>query len=113
MAARQAARGERETGGWLAAIGGRRFAITEIGFHTAPYSTGWWLWKKRGQRTDQDVLRFLAREAGIWLAAGADYVVCYQLQDGPGTGWLDRYGVRTVAGSWKAQADLPTLLEGL
>jgi hypothetical protein len=97
-----------ELRGWRDAIGGRRFAITEIGFHTAPYSTGWWLWKKRGQRTDEDVLRFLIRECGIWKAAGADFSIVYQLQDGPGAGWIDRYGVRTAAGQWKTAAALPS-----
>ena len=96
-----------ELRGWMDAIGGRKFAITETGFHTAPYSTGWWLWKKRGQRTDADVARFLLREYGIWKAAGADYVVTYQINDGPGSGWLDRYGIRTVDGRWKTAANLP------
>jgi hypothetical protein len=96
-----------EMAGWTDAIGGRRFAITEIGFNTAPYYTGWWLWKRTHQRTDAEVLKFLKYESAIWKAAGAEFVVVYQLNDGPGSGWLDRYGIRTTSGTWKPSADLP------
>ena len=98
-----------ELAGWLSAINGRKFAMTEIGFHSAPWTTGWWFWRKRGQRTDGEILAFLHAEYTRYLTAGAEFVITYQLNDGPSPSYLDHYGIRTLDGVWKPQADLPHL----
>jgi hypothetical protein len=94
-----------EEAAWLDVVRGRRWAITEAGLVDASGSTGWWFWRKRWTRKAVDGHR---TQAARFRKMGADFYVVYQMQDGP-PGSREQYGIRTVGGTWKAQADLPSL----
>lgn len=87
---------------WL--IGTRQWAVTEFGYHTAPWSDGWWLWKRTYQRNDLEVRDAVMWEWAFWQRMGADLAVLYQLNDGPTGVALDRYGIRRTDGTWKPAA---------
>ncbi len=89
-----------------ALAGHRPFGISEAGYHTALRTTGWWLWRRSRRWTDDGVASLFAQEVQFWDAAGADFLVWYQLNDGPTDARLDRYGLRRIDGSWKPAASV-------
>lgn len=95
-----------ETKALLRLIGERPYIVTEFGYHTAKFKTGWW-WFQRRRLSDQDVARCVMDEWNWWEAWGADAAYLYQLNDGPKDTALDRYGIRatTRGGGWKPVAD--------
>lgn len=90
---------------WNAA-GGRRLWATEVGWHTAPERSGWWIFSKTSQLSDSQVLLNLRAEAGLNAQAGAEVTTVYQLNDGPTNTGIDRYGIRNAAGAFKPQAQI-------
>jgi hypothetical protein len=94
---------QAEMAAFKAAIGGRRWACTEFGFHTAPYKTGWWIFSTTHRRTDTEVMTFLKQWFARFKAAGAEFGIVYQLHDGIPDTWMNRYGMRGTDGRWKAQ----------
>jgi hypothetical protein len=80
-------------------IGSRPFLVTEVGYHTAPYTTGWWLWKQKHRLTVEQQRDRLLQELHFWKDHGAEGVVIFQEQDGTG---MDQYGLRWGnIGPWK------------
>ncbi len=78
-------------------VGTRPVACTEFGYHTAnatPITL-----------TDHDVADAVLWDLTFYEERGALYAVVYQLNDGPTNTWIDRYGVRTVEGTWKVVAE--------
>lgn len=85
-------------------IGGRKFGVSEFGYHTAPVCRGWWFWKRCQALTDDQAAQSIKAEWGFWDAYGADFACLYQLNDGPLNVPLDRYGIRRLDGTFKPQA---------
>jgi hypothetical protein len=92
-----------------AAIGSRRWAVTEFGYHTARQSRyGGWLGKWLGFRlTDQQVVENVRLDLLYYKAAGADFAVAYQWLDGPNDEPLHRYGARRLDGTYKPWVEVP------
>lgn len=86
-------------------VGDRTIGVSEFGFHTAPVCHGWWWWRRCRSLSDSDATAAIRAEFAFWQEHGAAFATLYQLNDGPGTGPLDRYGIRAVDGAWKPQAD--------
>lgn len=85
--------------------GKRRLWNTEIGWHTAPRVSGWWIFKKRIQLTDEQVFQYLKEEVLLSKAAGVEVLTIYQLNDGDNPNYdQDRYGIRTLGGRLKPQS---------
>jgi len=74
-------------------VAGRPVTCTEFGYHTADVLD------------DQGVARSVLWDLAFYDARGVDLAVVYQLNDGPGSTWMDRYGMRRVDGTWKPVAD--------
>lgn len=88
-------------------IGQRRFAVTETGYHCAPRTSGWWIWRRTVRRTEAQQLQETLHEVAVWSGAGADFVVLYQINSGPN---LDdpggSFGWRRFDGTWRPVADV-------
>jgi hypothetical protein len=78
----------------------RPLACTEFGYHTADVLS------------DQGVAASVLWDLGFYEARGVSTAVVYQLNDGPGETWMDRYGVRRLDGSWKPVAEAVQALYG-
>lgn len=89
----------------LATVAGRKWAVSEAGLTDYTWTTGFWFWKKSHTRLAVDSHRLQAQR---FKALGVDFYVVYQLNDDPNPR-NPQYGVRTVAGAWKATSTLPTL----
>ena len=78
-------------------IGHRGVACTEFGYHTA----------KSAPLTlsNADVAKCVLWDLDFYDTRGVTLAVLYQLNDGPTEQWIDRYGVRTVDGTWKVVAE--------
>ena len=72
-------------------IGDRDWAISELGYHTAPRTSGWWLWKKTRRWTDADVAVNTAAELDFFAQHGAAFTVVYQLNDAEPESRLGNY----------------------
>lgn len=84
---------------------GRRLWNTEIGWHTAPRESGWWIFKRRFKLTDHQVAGYLKEEIALNRAAGVDLLTVYQLNDGPNANYdQDCYGIRRTDGTLKPSA---------
>lgn len=70
-----------------------RLACTEFGYHTADILN------------DQQVAASVIWDLNFYAARAVLLATVYQLNDGPGSTWIDRYGVRRTDGSWKPVAD--------
>jgi hypothetical protein len=87
---------------WRTMLGKRRFAITEIGWHTAPRSQRFPFCWKSERWMDGDVARFAQGERKLWRAEGAKYLVWYQFRDGAnGNNDQHRFGIRDINGNPK------------
>lgn len=81
----------------LAIVSGwRQTRCTEVGYHTAPGEKNC-LGRRKRALTDQEVADFAAQE----MAFLGHNLVWYQLNDGPSTDAIDRYGIRRMDGSMK------------
>lgn len=78
-------------------VGARPVACTEFGYHTAT-ATPLTL-------SDDDVADAVLWDLNFFEERAALYAVVYQLNDGPTDTWIDRYGVRTIEGTWKVVAE--------
>ncbi len=91
---------------------GRAVACTELGYHTAPERIGWWdAWRDYHrvgpfdvQLSDEDVLAHLVADLRLAALGGLAAVYVYSLNDGPGAGYSDRWGIRYANGTWKPAA---------
>jgi hypothetical protein len=86
------------------AIGRRPWAVSELGYHTAARSKGWWIFRKSRRWSDREVVINLYGEAEFFAESGAEFLTVYQINDGPDETPINRYGRRRFDGSWK----LPT-----
>lgn len=86
-------------------IGDREWGVSEFGYHTARICRGWWIFRTCHQLTDAQAAQSIRGEFAWWQAQGAAFATLYQLNDGPTATALDRYGIRTVEGDWKLQAE--------
>lgn len=68
-------------------------ACTEFGYHTADILN------------DTEVAASVIWDLNFYAERGVMLAVVYQLNDGPGSTWMDRYGVRRLDGSWKPVAE--------
>lgn len=86
-------------------IGARPWGVSEFGYHGGNRAT-WWqrLFGIRRQWTDGQVRTFTAWEWEFWQKSGAAGAVLYQLNDGPTSSAVDRYGIRRTDGTWKPSA---------
>lgn len=93
--------------------GGRAIINTEIGWHTARscvnvpnlFSTcGGIPFRKKVQFNDAQVAAFAAEELAINFRNGAEALTWYQLNDGPGNGYEDHFGIRYLNGVLKPVA---------
>jgi hypothetical protein len=87
-----------------AIIGSRPWCVSEFGYHTAEWTTGWWFWRKRYRWTDEQVAAFVAWEWAFWERAGAVSATLYQINDGAEDTALGRFGIRDIGGTWKPVA---------
>jgi hypothetical protein len=71
----------------------RPLACTEFGYHTADVLS------------DEGVAASVLWDLGFYESRGVELAVVYQLNDGPGATWMDRYGVRRLDGTWKPVAE--------
>jgi hypothetical protein len=85
-------------------IGSRPWGISETGWHTAPQSSGWWIFKQRWQWTDVQVRDVIRAELAWWQSRGAAFAVIFQINCGPTNTFIDRFGIRNFAGQWLPQA---------
>jgi hypothetical protein len=90
-----------------ALAGGRRLWNTEIGWHTAPSKVGCWPFTKKVQWSDAEVYDHLMDEASYNEAAGVEVMTIFQLNDGPGNGYEDRFGIRDYGGWLKDSSEVP------
>jgi hypothetical protein len=74
-------------------VGARPVACTEFGYHTAD------------NLTDADVADAVMWDLEFYTKRDARMACVYQLNDGPGDSYLDKYGVRYLDGVWKPVAD--------
>jgi hypothetical protein len=79
-----------------AIVGHCRCACTEFGYHTAP--------ARPFTLSDQDVAGAVDWDLDFYEEGLVHLACLYQLNDGPGDSYLDRYGVRTLDGTWKPVA---------
>lgn len=85
-------------------VGARRVACTEVGHHTAERT--WGLFGcHRVRLTDAQAAEHLLWDLGAFSAGRVELVAIYQLNDGPTNQAIDRYGLRTVDGLLKPQAE--------
>ena len=82
-------------------IGTTPYAVTEFGYHTAR-RWRWGFWPARW--SEATVANFCREEWRFWYYNGATATYIYQLNDGPTSHRLDRYGVRTLDRQWKLSA---------
>ena len=82
-----------------------RFGVSEFGYHTAPEKTGWWIFTRTRQRSDEQAAWDIQHEFEFLSSQGAEFAVLYQLNDGSTNTPIDRFGIRTAAG-WKRQAEV-------
>ncbi len=73
------------------------YAISEIGWHTAAQTKGWWISKETFQFTDDEVKEFAQWDLDLGLTEGAELYVWYNFNDGPSDDAIDRYGIRRFA----------------
>ncbi len=86
----------------------RRFAVTEIGWHTAPQHTSsiFPCRRKEFRFNDEDVANFAEREILMWRTKGAELVNWYQLNDGLNEfDGEDCFGIRDIDGRRKPVAN--------
>jgi hypothetical protein len=81
-------------------VGARPWGVSEIGYHGASETRGWWLWKRRVQWSELQVTAFAKWEFDFWRNAGAAFCVLYQLNDPPPPDPYT-YGIRAFDGTWK------------
>jgi hypothetical protein len=82
-------------------IGARPFGVSEFGYHTARR----WRWGIIPVRfSDAQVADMVAWEWKFWEGHAARFAVLYQLNDGPTTAAIDRFGIRRTDGTWKPVA---------
>lgn len=86
-------------------IGNRPWGVSECGYHTAEWSTGWWLWRHAHRLTDQQVAEYTAWEADFWTQQNARFFCAYQINDGLSPHYNDHFGWRDINGNWKLVAD--------
>ena len=72
-----------------AVIGDRPFLISECGYNDGE------------SLTPQQVLEATRFEVEFWTEQGATALILYQVNDGPGTSYLDHFGWRDTQGNWK------------
>lgn len=98
----------QEVDAFKAIIGGRRWAVTEFGWSTAPqtYRTFWWF-RRRFRWTPEQVRDAIRQELDFWEEAGAVAAYLYQLASGPDpTKVEDCYGILTDdRTTWLPQAE--------
>jgi len=87
-----------------AIAGDRELWHTEVGWHTCENSSGWWPCKRKWSWTDDQVLEFLECEAGYNRRAGAKSFTVFQMNDGPGSGYENHFGIRRIDGTLKPSA---------
>lgn len=86
-------------------LGTRTFGVSEFGYHTAEWTTGWWFWKKRHRLSDAQIVTFINWEWQFWKAQGAEFACWYQINDGGNDQQDERFGIRRYDGTWKPVAD--------
>lgn len=87
-------------------LDGRRFTVTEMGWHTAEQRRRKLFGRGDAFRwTDGDVRNFYLWERDFWLKEGAPTFTWYQLNDGPEDTSEQRFGIRFADGTWKPVAD--------
>lgn len=93
---------------WIATTQGLPWAHTEGGIVDASYRdwSSWRYFGKKRERKAVDGHRALARRLRL---LGCEFYTVFQVNDGPGDGFDNRCGIRTVGGQWKPTADLPRL----
>jgi hypothetical protein len=87
---------------------GRRFAVSEIGWHSAIQKTNGFLpcRRKEFRFTDQDVADFAERELAFWMSQGAEALCWFQLNDGTNEfNPEDCFGIRDKDGRRKPAAN--------
>lgn len=60
-------------------IGVRKWGVSEFGYHTADWVTGWCFWKKRHRLTDAQVATHAQWEWKFWASQGAEFAIWHQL----------------------------------
>ena len=80
-------------------VGARPWGVSEVGYHEASETRGWWFWKKHVQWSEMQIASFARWEFAFWANAGAQFAVWYQIGDGPVDPY--RYGIRAFDGTWK------------
>lgn len=83
---------------------------TEVGWHTAPVSRSFPLCWLKSQLSDDDVLARLLLDAEHAHLAGLTAWTVYQVIDGPTNTSEDRFGLYTVEGRAKRQAQVASLI---
>jgi hypothetical protein len=86
----------------------RRFAVTEVGWHTAPQRTNsiFPCCRKEFRFNNDDVADFVEREILMWRAMGSELLNYYQLNDGPNEFYSeDCFGIRDKDGRRKPVAN--------
>lgn len=84
-------------------IGDRKFGVSEFGYHSARQ----WFWKIIPWRwDDREVAENINYEWSFWKNVGADFAVLYQLNDGPNSKTINRYGIRKNDSNGNAQGPM-------
>lgn len=78
-----------------------RVACTEVGHHTAERRLSAF---KKGAISDATAAEHMLFDLKFFKSKGCSMVAVYQLNDGPGDGALDRYGIRRLSGDDKPMA---------
>lgn len=101
-------------------IGDRRFGISETGFPTSHYmdysviaDAAAAVIADRGildtlgiqkRITEEMAADAIRTDLDFWRRHGAEFVIVYQLTDGPTLESIDQYGIRALGGRWKQTA---------
>ncbi|MHA2337479.1 MAG: hypothetical protein ACXACX_09255 [Candidatus Hodarchaeales archaeon] len=87
---------------------GRKFAVTEIGWHSAIQQKcgGWFKPRMEYEFSDDEIAKFIKWEMNFWKKEGSELFAWYQLNDGPDDIALHHYGIRNLSGDWKTYAKI-------
>jgi hypothetical protein len=81
-------------------IGPRVWCVSEHGFHTAPFTTGVWIWTETKRLTPIDVRWRRQYDWAVFESYGRHAAFTYQLNSGDTDDPLGRYGIRLSDGTW-------------
>jgi hypothetical protein len=88
-------------------IDGRRFAVSETGWHSAPQRWGTWPCTHEVQWNDEQIAGFVEWDLDFWQRAGSELYCYFQLNDGPNENDPEHcFGIRDMEGRAKPVADV-------